>query len=503
MMEHKDNKNPPSPPFGKGENPPSIPPLIKGGMGGFSSEKGSGSVQILIVDDDKPFGQMLENVIRKLTGFVCSFVESAREALEVLEERVVDVVITDIKMPDMSGIELTRIIKEKYASDVIVITGYYEDFTYEEAIENGANDFIEKPVRPTELILRLKRVLRERAILYKREQAKDALIKSEKSYHAIFDRAMEGLFQTTPEGQFVTANKALARMLGYESPDELMATVTYIPAQLYARQEDYAALLKILNESGSVNRYEAQFRRKDGRHIWISTNMMSVRNNNGQLLYYEGNVEDISPLKSAEGERENSIKRLREALGAMIRALATTAETRDPYTAGHQRRVADLARAIATEMGLTADNRDGIRMAAVIHDIGKISVPAEILSMPRKLTEIEFSLIKTHAQHGYDILRDIEFPWPIARMVLEHHERMDGSGYPNGLTGDKLLIESRIIAVADVIEAIASHRPYRPGLGIDVALGEISKNKGILYDVDVADTCLKLFHEHKYKLELE
>lgn len=336
-------------------------------------EKGSDSVHILIVDDDKPFGQMLESVIRKLAGFDCSFVESAKEALEVLEKRAVDVVVTDIKMPDMSGIELTRIIKEKYASDVIVITGYYEDFTYEEAIENGANDFIEKPVRPTELILRLKRVLRERAILYKRKQA--------------------------------------------------------------------------------------------------------------------------------EEERGNSIKRLRKALGAIVQALAVAAETRDPYTAGHQRRVADLACAIATEMGLTTDQMDGLRMASTIHDLGKLSIPAEILSMPRKLTEIEFGLIKTHTQQGYDILRDIEFPWPIARMVLEHHERIDGSGYPNGLTGDKLLIESRIIAVADVVEAIASHRPYRPGLGVDVALDEISKNKGILYDVDVADTCLKLFREHKYKLE--
>src|SRR5690606_21541678 len=152
--------------------------------------------------------------------------------------------------------------------------------------------------------------------------------------------------------------------------------------------------------------------------------------------------------------------------GATIQAMAVTVETRDPYTAGHQRRVADLARSIAAEMGLSRDQIDGIRMAATIHDLGKISVPVELLTKPTRLTKIEFDLIKTHSQAGYDILKDIDFPWPIARMVLEHHERVDGSGYPNGRTRDQILIESRILSVADVIEAMASHRPYRPGRGI-------------------------------------
>ena len=177
-----------------------------------------------------------------------------------------------------------------------------------------------------------------------------------------------------------------------------------------------------------------------------------------------------------------------------------TVETRDPYTAGHQRRVADLARSIATEMNLSVDQIDGIRMAAAIHDLGKISVPAEILSKPTKLTALEFSLIKTHSQSGHDILQDIDFPWPIARMVLEHHERMNGSGYPNGLTGDNLLLESRIMAVADVVESMASHRPYRPSLGIEAALEEIEKNRGVLYDTGAVDACLRVFREKGYQL---
>ena len=178
-----------------------------------------------------------------------------------------------------------------------------------------------------------------------------------------------------------------------------------------------------------------------------------------------------------------------------------TAETRDPYTAGHQRRVADLARAIALEMNLPLDMIDGIHMAAAIHDLGKISVPAEILSKPTKLLDIEFMLIKIHSQCGYDILKDIDFPWPVARTVLEHHERMNGSGYPNGLTGDKILMEARILSVADVVESMASHRPYRPALGIKAALNEISKNKGILYDPGPSEACLRLFHEKELSVD--
>ncbi|HOS13047.1 MAG TPA: HD-GYP domain-containing protein [Smithella sp.] len=175
-------------------------------------------------------------------------------------------------------------------------------------------------------------------------------------------------------------------------------------------------------------------------------------------------------------------------------------ETRDPYTAGHQRQVSDLARAIATEMGLPNDRIEGLRVAATIHDIGKVSIPAEILSKPSKLTNLEFDLIKTHSQSGYDILQDIEFPWPVAQIVCEHHERINGSGYPNHLKGDEILLESRILSVADVVEAIASHRPYRASLGIDAALAEIEKNKGVLYDAGVVDACLRLFRQKDYQL---
>lgn len=189
---------------------------------------------------------------------------------------------------------------------------------------------------------------------------------------------------------------------------------------------------------------------------------------------------------------EERTVRLQGALEGIIQAMARTVESRDPYTAGHQHRVADLAVAIAMEMNIPQDQIEGIRMAGMIHDLGKISVPAEILSKPSRLTDIEFALMKTHSRVGYDILQEIDFPWPIARMVLQHHEKMNGSGYPQGLSEEDILLEARILCVADVVEAMASHRPYRPALGIEKALDEISENKGVFYDPEVVDALFRL-----------
>jgi putative two-component system response regulator len=193
--------------------------------------------------------------------------------------------------------------------------------------------------------------------------------------------------------------------------------------------------------------------------------------------------------------------KLQEVLDGTIQVIAQIVESRDPYTAGHQQRVAEIAVAIAEKMGFSQDRVKGIRMAGVIHDLGKISVPAEILSKPSRLNDMEFGLIKAHPQTGYDILKGIEFPWPIAEMVYQHHERIDGSGYPRGLKSKEILPEALILSVADVVEAMASHRPYRAKLGIDKALAEISKNRGVLYDPEAADACLKLFGEKQFNLE--
>lgn len=192
---------------------------------------------------------------------------------------------------------------------------------------------------------------------------------------------------------------------------------------------------------------------------------------------------------------ETRTRELRDAFDGIVQAMGAVLEIKDPYTSGHQRRVAVLARKIALEMKSDYDVVQGIYIAGVIHDIGKIAIPAEILAKPTILSEIEFEMLKSHAQMGYDILKNIQFPWPIAQIVYQHHERFNGSGYPQGLSGDNILLEARIIAVADVVEAMASHRPYREALGIELALDEIKRNRGKLYDLEAADVCIFLFEK--------
>lgn len=220
-----------------------------------------------------------------------------------------------------------------------------------------------------------------------------------------------------------------------------------------------------------------------------------IKDEAGQITGVVLTFTNITVQKNTEKKLRKSLERLRKAMDGTVQAMAFTIETRDPYTAGHQRRVTKLACAVGEKMNLSEDIIEGVRMAGDLHDIGKIYVPAEILSKPTRLSMAEYDIIKTHPRVGYDILRTIEFPWPIADIVLQHHERIDGSGYPEGLKGENILLEARILAVADVIEAMASHRPYRPALSIEAAIDEISENKGKLYDPDVVDACLEIFEE--------
>lgn len=212
------------------------------------------------------------------------------------------------------------------------------------------------------------------------------------------------------------------------------------------------------------------------------------------------NQQNEPAVPEANGDMNGYVAQLKSSLTQTIEAMALATEVRDPYTAGHQKRVADLARAIGERMGLEASRLDGLHIGALIHDVGKLYVPSEILSRPGTLNEVEYELIKTHAEMGYEICRDIDFPWPVAEMVLQHHERVDGSGYPRGLKGEAIMLEARIIAVADTVESTASHRPYRTGLGVEHALEVIRAARGIALDRDVVDACIALFETEDYLL---
>ena len=294
----------------------------------------------------------------------------------------------------------------------------------------------------------------------------------------------------------IDANNALERLTG-RPLEELIGEKH---SAIFADEQAIEEIDIETREQGYVKDKEVLLLAKDRKTVPVCI-YTQARADNSENMSYVATLMDISKRRQAEEEAKRSAEKLINAMENTIQAMAMIVEMRDPYTAGHQQRVAQLSCAIAEEMGLSEDQINALRLAGLIHDIGKVRVPAEILTNPDGLSEAEFSMIKMHPLVGYEILKTIELPWPIAQIVHQHHERMDGSGYPEGVSGGDIILEARILAVADVVEAISSHRPYRSAHGIDKALGEISKQKGILYDPKVVQTCLKLFREKKFSFE--
>jgi len=331
-----------------------------------------------------------------------------------------------------------------------------------------------------------------------RKKAEEALRQSQQEFANIFHNNPEALIYLDDKDTVLEINSRFSELFGYNLKEikgkDINSGIIHPPDKI----EEVKRLTKKAIK-GYIN-YDTIRKKKDGTLFPVSISGSSVLidgKTKGRIILYQ----DITQRKQAEQKIKQGYEKLQRTMEATIYTISKIIETRDPYTAGHQNTVSQLAVAIAQEMKLPEDKIEGIRIAALVHDIGKINIPAEILSKPSKLNDMEFSLIKNHPKIGYDILRKIDFSWPVAKIVLQHHEKIDGSGYPQGLKGEKILLEAKIIGVADVVEAMSSHRPYRPALGIDKALEEISQNKGILYDPEVVDTCIRLFKEKGFKFE--
>ncbi len=329
---------------------------------------------------------------------------------------------------------------------------------------------------------------------------KEHLRSSEEKFLLVFKHSPNGMcISTVCHGRYVDVNDLYANTVGYTREELIDRTSFDINLWVDAAERD--ALVQKLIRTDKVTNFELHFRDKKGNiHLGLtSASLLKI----GGDSYILSQTQDITERKQIEKDFQSSLLRLKKAIGSTIQVLVAVLESRDPYTAGHQNRTANLAGSIATAMGLPQEKIEEICMASIIHDIGKLSIPTEILTKPSKLMNIEYSIIKEHCKKGYEMLKDIESPWPLAEIVYQHHERLNGTGYPRHLHGDEILMEARILSVADVVEAMASHRPYRASLGIEAALEEIEKNRGILYDAFVADTCLKLFREKEYKFTIK
>jgi len=440
--------------------------------------------------------------------------------------------VSDILMPIMDGFQFCRECKthpEWAKIPFIFYSATYTEKKDEEfAIALGAERFLIKPQEPEMFLKVIKEVLdlsRDRVEAISKNSSADGasylskynervvrkldkkvadlakinltLRESEEKYRLVVDNAAEAIL-IAQDGMIRFANPGGYELFGYT--EEIL---TSKPFTEFIHPEDCEMVLehhqKRLNGEDVPAVYPFRVIAGDGTVKWVEIKSVMIpwKDRPATLNF----LSDITQRKLVEDELKRTLDGLKNAVAVTIQVLMSAVESRDPYTAGHQLRVADLAVAIASEMELSQDTIEGIRMAGSIHDVGKLSIPAEILSKPIKLTDLEFSIIKEHAQSGYEMLKDVKSPWPLAQIVYQHHERMDGYGYPRNLKGDEIILEARIMAVADVVEAMASHRPYRPALGIEDALEDIEKNKGVLYDEKVVDACLKLFREKGYQLK--
>lgn len=325
------------------------------------------------------------------------------------------------------------------------------------------------------------------------QKSRNELIQSEEYVNNIIRYMYEALFVVTTDGYIKTVNGAACELLGYEEKELTGKKVESIFAE-----EDFMASrtdLQDLIKGEYVKNIEEEFLSKSGEKIPVIFSSSVMHDGNGNIQGVIFVAQSVMERKQLEEKLHHTLITLRKAMKGAIQAMALTVERRDPFTSGHQQRVADLARAIAREMDLTEERIDGLRMCAVVHDLGKMFIPSDILTKSARLTEDEYNIIKTHPQAGYEILKEIEFPWPIAEMELQHHERINGSGYPRGLTGKDMLLEAKILAVSDVVEAMVNKRSYHAAHSNNEALEEIIKNKGSLYDPDVVDACERVFNK--------
>lgn len=440
------------------------------------------AARVLVVEDEVVVAMDIDRRLSRLGYVVCGLADTGEEAVALADRTRPDVVLMDIRLPGrLDGVEAAARIRQSLGAPVVFLSAHSDAQTLRRAGEAGPYGYVGKPFEDRELTTALE------IALYKSRMER-RVAESERWTAMTLAHLGEGVITVDQQGLVRYANPMAATLVG-----QAAASLLGRPLESVYRTRD--------EQGGDGERPEDAFRpnallcRPDGTTIPVSQRHSTLTDDQGGRLGAVVVFRDISRRRNFEEALRASLDDLRHTLEETVNALTVTSETRDPFTAGHQQRVSKLADALAGRIGLTAHQREGVRLAGLVHDIGKIHVPSEILAKPDVLTETERGIVRDHSQVGHDILKDIPFPWPVARMVLEHHERLDGSGYPKGLRGNAILLEARILAVADVVEAMTSHRPYRVALGIEQALAEIRDGRGRLYDADVADACLWLFEQ--------
>jgi len=465
--------------------------------------------EVLIIEDDEGLNHLIKSKLQREKINVKSFNLGNDTIKYILDNKGMFLLILDYKLPDMSAQEIIGFLKEKEVdAHYIIITGHADVKTAVDTMKLGVKDYLIKDSNFLDLLPTvINRVFNDLKKEKKLKYAEEALHRSEESYRLLAESIIDLIWMTDLDLNLIYLNQSVNQLLGF-NPEELQnenIDKMFTPDSVKKIYEFYYKVMEDHKNGHSMvlqnEMLELEQIHKDGYTIWTEVRISLMLDSKNNICGILGVSRDITGRKQAIIALNESFKTLNKALEASIEAMGKATEIRDPYTAGHQKRVGKLAFEIAKEMNLSEDQCQGVRLAGAIHDIGKIYVPAEILSKPGKISDNEFNIIKTHAQVGYDILKTIDFPWPIAKIVQQHHERINGSGYPFGIKSDEILIEAKIISVADVVEAMASYRPYRPALGLDIALDEIRSNKGILYDKEIVDICCYVIEKKGFKFD--
>lgn len=445
--------------------------------------------RILVVEDESIVGQDIRNMLLSLGYEVTSVVTTPEEAVQKAEKTRPDLVLMDVMLHgETSGVEAADQIYTAFNIPVVYLTAYADPNTLQKAKLTNPFGYLLKPFEERELQTTIE-------IAFYKFQMQMQLQEREQRFFTILRSIGDAVIATDKEGNVTFLNPMAENLTGFERKKALnnpLAKIFRIKSLNHKKTYEIDVQNLIKGNAPKIPD-EVFLISQNEKKTPISLNIAPIKDEEKNITGVVAAFSDISRRKKAEDNLRKSMQKIKSSLQETVKAIASIIETRDPYTAGHQHRTTNLACAIAREMNLSPDRIDGLRMAGNLHDIGKITVPAEILSKPGKISEEEYNIIKTHPRVGYDIIKNIEFPWPVAQIVLQHHERIDGSGYPSGIKGDRIILEAKILAVADVTEAMASHRPYRPARRIEQALKEITDNKGKLYDPKVVDACLRVF----------
>lgn len=436
--------------------------------------------EVLLIEDNQAYAKMLATGLARVGTITVRLTHAASlaEGLQRLSDRQFDLILLDLNLPDSTGIDtLTRIKAVTVGMPVVVLTGTEDQAVAAQAMNSGAQDYLVKGHSDLDVLARAIRY----AVHARRAE-------KEIQHLASFPQLNpDPILEVDSTGAITFCNAATVeqlKSLGIDDDPRL-----FLPS-------DMGQILQAMNLDMPEERRRLQRQVTIGKRIFAAEVHLMPRHKSARVY-----TRDVTDRHEAEAEIRTNIEKLSRMMEGIVNALASASELRDPYTAGHQKRVSQLACALADEIGLTGDQLESVRVAATLHDIGKMYVPAEILTKPGRLAPVEMSIIKVHPEAGSNILKPIDFPWPVAQIVHQHHERMDGTGYPKGITGEAIMKEARIIAVADVVEAMASHRPYRPALGVERAISEIKNAKTGIYDPEVVAACLMLFNARGFEFK--